>query len=157
MDGTKATRIIAGKTIYGHEFDIDGKAPFSKNNCCILMHTTTDVEMSVINPEDMTARDPSKMGSVNWIKSNSPNASNERHLLIKTTEGGHVWFNPNMPLPKNAKDPIFAYRPTLYGKSGTTDQAASLTIRNDDYLFLNFSLVTLPLAKVDATSIDLKK
>ena len=157
LDGTKATRIIAGKTIYGPEFDIDGKAPFSKNNCCILMHTTTNVEMSVINPEDMTARDPSKMGSVNWIKSNSPNASNERHLLIKTTEGGHVWFNPNMPLPKNAKDPIFAYRPTLYGKSGTTDQAASLTIGNDDYLFLNFSLVTLPLAKVDATSIDLKK
>lgn len=157
LDGSQATRIIAGKTIYGPDFDIKGKTPFSKNNCSVLMHTTTNVEMNIINPEDMASRDPSTMGSVNWIKANSPNAANERHLLIKTTEGGHVWFNPNLPLPKNAKDPILSYRPTLYCKGGYTDEAAQLKIGNDDYLFILFRLVVLPLAKVDSSSVDLKK
>jgi len=159
LDGSEATRIIAGKTIYGRDFDIKGKAPFGQNNCSILMHSHANVEMKVINPEDMegmSSRDPKDMGSINWVKANSSNAQNERHLLINTTEGGHVWFNPNLPLPKDAADPILKYRPTLSCRSGT-DEAAVLRFGNDDYMFIKFRVVVWPLAKVGSSSVDLKK
>ena len=159
LDGSEATRIIAGKTIYGRDFDIKGKAPFGQNNCSILMHSHATVEMKVVNPEDMESmpsRDPKDIGSINWVKANSSNATNERHLLINTTEGGHVWFNPNLPLPKDAVDPILKYRPTLSCRSGT-DEAAVLKFGNDEYMFMKFRVVVWPLAKVGSSSVDLKK
>jgi len=159
LDGSEATRIIAGKTIYGRDFDIKGKAPFGQNNCSILMHSHANVEMKVINPEDMEtmpSRDPKDIGSINWVKSNASNATNESHLLISTTEGGQVWFNPNLPLPKDAADPILKYRPTLSCRSGT-DEAAVLKFGNDEYMFMKFRVVVWPLAKVGGSSVDLKK
>ena len=159
LDGSEATRIIAGKTIYGRDFDIKGKAPFGQNNCSILMHSHATVEMKVINPEDMESmpsRDPKDIGSINWVKTHSSNATNERHLLISTTQGGQVWFNPNLPLPKDAADPILKYRPTLSCRSGT-DEAAVLKFGNDEYMFMKFRVVVWPLAKVGSSSVDLKK
>jgi hypothetical protein len=159
LDGSDATRIIAGKTIYGRDFDIKGKAPFGQNNCSILMHSHATVEMRVVNPEDMesmASRDPKDIGSINWVKANSSNATNERHLLISTTKGGQVWFNPNLPLPKDAVDPILKYRPTLSCRSGT-DEAAVLKFGNDEYMFMKFRVVVWPLAKVGSSSVDLKK
>jgi hypothetical protein len=159
LDGSEATRIIAGKTIYGRDFDIKGKAPFGQNNCSILMHSHATVEMKVIHPEDMEtmpSRDPKDIGSINWVKANASNATSESHLLISTTEGGQLWFNPNLPLPKDAADPILKYRPTLSCRSGT-DEAAVLKFGNDEYMFMKFRVVVWPLAKVGSSSVNLKK
>jgi len=159
LDGSEATRIIAGKTIYGRDFDIKGKAPFGQNNCSILMHSHATVEMKVIHPEDMEtmpSRDPKDIGSINWVKANASNATSESHLLISTTEGGQLWFNPNLPLPKDAADPILKYRPTLSCRSGT-DESAVLKFGNDEYMFMKFRVVVWPLAKVGSSSVNLKK
>lgn len=132
LDGSDETKEIAGKSIYGKEFKLDKSAPFTSNNCNVLMQTSTPLDISIIP------------------------AKKDLHLLIKTGPGGYILFNPNLPLPKEATDPFTLYKPIMYVRSGT-EESIDVYHKNVHYMFLSCRIAVLPLAKKSADAIDLSK
>jgi hypothetical protein len=134
LDGSPKTKEIAGKAIYGTEFSLDRSTPFSSKNCNILMQARTPLILSRI---------PTK-------------SKKNVQLLIRTDENGHVLFNPNLPLPKNAQDPFEKYKPTMYFRSGTNEQLTT-KFNGDGYMFMKARIVIVPAAKIDRGAINLTR
>jgi len=134
LAGSPKTKEIAGKSIYGTDFTLDKSTPFSRQNCSILMQSRTPLIMSRI---------PTK-------------SKKNIQLLIKTGEGGHVLFNPNLPLPKNAQDPFTKYKPVMYFRSGTNEQLTT-DYNGDGYMFMRARIVIIPASKIAPKAIDLTR
>jgi len=132
LDGSPKTKEIAGKAIYGTDFTLDKRKPFSRQNCSILMQSRTPLIMSRI---------PTK-------------SKKNVQLLIRTDENGHVLFNPNLPLPKNAQDPFQKYKPVMYFRSGTNEQFTT-DYNGDGYMFMRARIVIIPAAKIAPKAINL--
>lgn len=132
LDGSKETKEIAGKSIYGKDFKLDKSTPFSDNNCNVLMQTSTPLDISVIP------------------------LNKDLNLLIKTGPGGYILFNPNLPLPKDATDPFTLYKPIMYIRSNL-EESIDVYHNNVHYMFLGCKISVLPWAKKSAGAIDLSK
>jgi len=132
LNGSPKTKEIAGKSIYGTDFTLDKSTPLGRKNCSILMQSRTDLLMSII---------PTK---------------NNIQLLMKTGEGGHVLFNPNLPLPKDALDPFTKYKPVMYFRSGTIEHLTT-DYNGDGYMFMRARIAILPAAKIASNAIDLTR
>lgn len=132
LDGTDATKEIAGMAIYGLDFKLKG-GTFGPENCNVLMQSKTPLTIE------------QHIGDVS-----------EPSLIVKTDERGHVLFNPNLPLPKDMEDPIIAYRPTFHTKTDVDEQMA-LLINEDLHLFLNLRIIITAYGRVPSGAVDLSK
>ncbi len=126
LDGTRETRELAGKAIYGLDFEIDdsGKqmVKFGRENVNILMKSKTPITI-----------EPFQKGK-------------EAAILISTDARGHVLFNPNLPLPKDMDDPILAYKPVLNAQN-YPNEIETIVIGKTVHLFLGTRVIVLPHAK----------
>ena len=132
LDGSKQTKEIAGKAIYGLNFKIDGSAPFGEQNCNLLMQSGTPLTV-----EQHTE-------------------STEPAIVLKTDSKGHVLFNPNLPLPKSLGDPILIYRPMLQARY-TKNEFTVFKLNDTTHLFLGMRILIIPAGKIATDSVDLSK
>ncbi len=126
LDGTRETRELAGKAIYGLDFEIDDsgrqKVKFGRENVNILMKSRTPI---TVEP---------------FVK------GKEAAILISTDARGHVLFNPNLPLPKDMDDPILAYKPVLNAQH-FPNEIETIVIGKTVHLFLGTRIFVLPHAR----------
>jgi hypothetical protein len=130
---SKQAKEIAGKSIYGLDFKIDG-APFGRENCSVVMFSKTPLLM------DKHVTD-----------------TPEPALLIKTDALGNVYPNPFLPLPESEGDPIFRYLPTFEVKTKSISDKHDFYVGNEHYLFLTTRIAITPRSKIKDGSIDLSK
>jgi len=123
LDGTDVTKEIAGKAIYGVDFEFGKDKPFGRENVNILMQSKTPITVET------------------HVLKNKQNA-----LLIKTDERGSVLFNPNLPLPKDMDDPILAYRP-VFNPTFIVNEHHLEVVNKVGMLFLGVRIFILPAAK----------
>lgn len=130
LDGTDVSKEIAGKAIYGVDFEFGKNKPFGRENVNILMKSKTPI---TVEPH---------------VLKNKENA-----IVIKTDERGHVLFNPNLPLPKDMDDPILTYRPVFNPKWVQNEHHLEI-VNGVGMLFLGTRIFIVPAGKAkDATVI----
>lgn len=130
LDGTPVSKEIAGKAIYGVDFEFGKDKPFGRENVNILLKSKTPI---TVEPH---------------VLKNKENA-----VLIKTDERGHVLFNPNLPLPKDMDDPILTYRPVFHPKWVQNEHHLEV-VNGVGMLFLGTRIFIVPAGKAkDATVI----
>lgn len=131
---TPEMKEIAGKSIYGIDFKIDGSAPFGPENCSVVMFSGTQLMME----KHVT---------------DTPQPS----LLIRTDAKGNVYPNPYLPLPEGEGDPILRYLPTFEIVTKSINDRHSFYIGNEQHLFLNCRIIITAKAKVAKDAVDLSK
>jgi hypothetical protein len=130
LDGTDVSKEIAGKAIYGVDFEFGKDKPFGRENVNILLKSKTPI---TVEPH---------------VLKNKENA-----VLIKTDERGHVLFNPNLPLPKDMDDPILTYRPVFHPKWVQNEHHLEI-VNGVGMLFLGTRIFVVPAGRAkDATVI----
>lgn len=131
LDGTEESKQIAGMTIYGLDFKLNSTNYGPENvQCLIQTNEVLDVEYHT-NQE------------------NEPDG-----IKISTDKRGHILFNPNLPAPKNAEDPILQYRPVIYARF-TEEENFSYTKKGKVILLLGCRILVMPYGKLSGTSIAL--
>jgi hypothetical protein len=131
LDGTEESKQIAGMTIYGLDFKLNSTNYGPENvQCLIQTNEILDVEFHTNQEED-------------------PNG-----IKISTDKRGHILFNPNLPAPKNAEDPILQYRPVIYARF-TEEENFSYTKKGKVILLLGCRILVMPYGKLSGTSIAL--
>lgn len=131
LDGTEESKQIAGMTIYGLDFKLNSTNYGPENvQCLIQTNQVLDVEYHT-------------------DQENEPNG-----IKISTDKRGHILFNPNLPAPKNAEDPILQYRPVLYARF-TEEENFSYTKKGKVILLLGCRILVMPYGKLSGTSIAL--
>lgn len=131
---TSEMKEIAGKSIYGVDFKLDGSAPFGPENCSVVMFSGTELMME------------------KYVTDTS-----EPSLLIRTDGKGNVYPNPYLPLPKSEGDPILRYLPTFHIVTKSITDKHDFYIGDEQHLFLNLRIVITAKAKVPADAIDIGK
>lgn len=131
LDGTDEAKQIAGMSIYGLDFKLNSTNYGPENvQCLIQTNEVLNVEFHT-NDED------------------EPNG-----IKISTDKRGHILFNPNLPAPKNAEDPILQYRPVLYARF-TEEDNFSYTRKGKVILLLGCRILVMPYGKISGKSIAL--
>ena len=133
-NSTSEMKEIAGKSIYGVDFKLDGSAPFGPENCSVVMFSGTQLMME---KHVTDTPDPA--------------------LLIRTDGKGNVYPNPYLPLPKGEGDPILRYLPTFQIVTKSINDKHDFYIGDDQHLFLNLRIVITAKAKVPADAVDMGK
>ena len=131
LDGSEESRQIAGMSIYGLDFKLNSSDYGPENvQCLIQTNETLNVEFHNDSEDE-------------------PNG-----IKISTDNRGHVLFNPNLPAPKNAEDPILQYRPVLYARF-TEVENFSYTRKGKVILLLGCRILVMPYGKIPGTTIAL--
>ena len=131
LDGSDESRQIAGMSIYGLDFKLNSSNYGPENvQCLIQTNETLNVEFHNDSEDE-------------------PNG-----IKISTDNRGHVLFNPNLPAPKNAEDPILQYRPVLYARF-TEVENFSYTRKGKVILLLGCRILVMPYGKIPGTAIAL--
>jgi len=131
LDGTDESRQIAGMSIYGLDFKLNSSNYGPENvHCLIQTNETLNVEFHNDSEDE-------------------PNG-----IKISTDNRGHILFNPNLPAPKNAEDPILQYRPVLYARF-TEVENFSYTRKGKVILLLGCRILVMPYGKIPGTAIAL--
>lgn len=131
LDGTDESKQIAGMTIYGLDFKLNSKNYGPENvQCLIQTNEMLNVEFH-----------KNQEGDPDGIK-------------ISTDKRGHILFNPNLPAPKNAEDPILQYRPVLLARF-TEEENFSYTRKGKVILLLGCRILVMPYGKISGKSIAL--
>ena len=131
LDGSDESRQIAGMSIYGLDFKLNSSNYGPENvQCLIQTNETLNVEFHNDSEDE-------------------PNG-----IKISTDNRGHVLFNPNLPAPKNAEDPILQYRPVLYARF-TEVENFSYTRKGKVILLLGCRILVMPYGKIPGTTIAL--
>jgi len=131
LDGSDESRQIAGMSIYGLDFKLNSSNYGPENvHCLIQTNETLNVEFHNDSEDE-------------------PNG-----IKISTDNRGHILFNPNLPAPKNAEDPILQYRPVLYARF-TEVENFSYTRKGKVILLLGCRILVMPYGKIPGTAIAL--
>lgn len=120
LDGTDETRRIAGKAIYGLDFELKSTT-FGSENCQILMQSGT--KLTVIQHTDVES------------------------IILKTDEKGHILLNPNLPIAAGS-DPILEYSPVL-GARYEAKNPTTFDVDNVKHLFLQIRMGIIPSGKTE--------
>jgi len=131
LDGSDDSRQIAGMSIYGLDFKLNS-SNYGPENVQCLIQTNERLNVEFHNDSE-----------------DEPNG-----IKISTNKRGHVLFNPNLPAPKNAEDPILQYRPVLYARF-TEVENFSYTRKGKVILLLGCRILVMPYGKIPGTAIAL--
>lgn len=75
-------------------------------------------------------------------------------MKMSTDSKGHILFNPNLPAPEDANDPILIYRPVMNARYTEVENFTSTRKGNVD-VFLGCRILVMPYGKIPGTSIQL--
>jgi len=131
LDGSDESRQIAGMSIYGLDFKLNS-SNYGPENVQCLIQTNERLNVEFHNDSE-----------------DEPNG-----IKISTNKRGHILFNPNLPAPKNAEDPILQYRPVLYARF-TEVENFSYTRKGKVILLLGCRILVMPYGKIPGTTIAL--
>jgi len=131
LDGSDESRQIAGMSIYGLDFKLNS-SNYGPENVQCLIQTNEKLNVEFHNDSE-----------------DEPNG-----IKISTDKRGHILFNPNLPAPKNAEDPILQYRPVLYARF-TEVENFSYTRKGKVILLLGCRILVMPYGKIPGTAIAL--
>lgn len=131
LDGTDEARQIAGMSIYGLDFKLNSTNYGPENVQCLIQ---TNEPLSV---------------DYNYDQDNEPDG-----VKVSTDKRGHILFNPNLPAPKDAEDPILQYRPVLNARYTEVENFV-FTRSNTVIILLGCRILVMPYGKIPGTSIKL--
>lgn len=131
LDGTDEARQIAGMSIYGLDFKLNSKN-FGPENVQCLIQTNETLKIDY-----------------NYDEDDEPNG-----MKISTDQRGHILFNPNLPAPKDAEDPILQYRPVLNARYTEEDNFV-FTRSGNVIVLLGCRILIMPYGKIPGTAIQL--
>jgi len=131
LDGTDEARQIAGMSIYGLDFKLNSTNYGPENVQCLIQ---TNEPLSV---------------DYNYDQDNEPDG-----VKVSTDKRGHILFNPNLPAPKDAEDPILQYRPVLNARYTEVENFV-FTRSNTVIILLGCRILVMPHGKIPGTSIKL--
>ncbi len=131
LDGTDEARQIAGMSIYGLDFKLNSTNYGPENVQCLIQ---TNEPLSV---------------DYNYDQDDEPNG-----VKVSTDRRGHILFNPNLPAPKDADDPILQYRPVLNARYTEVENFV-FTRSNSVIILLGCRILVMPHGKIPGTSIKL--
>jgi hypothetical protein len=131
LDGSDESRQIAGMSIYGLDFKLNS-SNYGPENVQCLIQTNEKLNVEFHNDSE-----------------DEPNG-----IKISTDKRGHILFNPNLPAPKNAEDPILQYRPVLYARF-TEVENFSYTRKGKVILLWGCRILVMPYGKIPGTAIAL--
>lgn len=131
LDGTDEARQIAGMSIYGLDFKLNSTNYGPENvQCLIQTHEPLTVDYG-------------------YDKDDEPNG-----VKVSTDRRGHILFNPNLPAPKDAEDPILQYRPVLNARYTEVENFV-FTRSNSVIILLGCRILVMPYGKIPGTSVKL--
>lgn len=128
LDGTDEARQIAGMSIYGLDFKLNSK-DFGPENVQCLIQTNQALNVDY-----------------NYDENNEPDG-----MKISTDQRGHILFNPNLPTPKDAEDPILQYRPVLNARY-TEEENFVFTRSGSVIVLLGCRILIMPYGKIPGTA-----
>ena len=128
LDGTDEARQIAGMSIYGLDFKLNSTNYGPENVQCLIQ---TNERLNV---------------EYNYNEEDEPDG-----MKISTNQRGHILFNPNLPAPKDAEDPILIYRPVLNARY-TQEENFVFTRSNSVIILLGCRILVMPFGKIPGTS-----
>lgn len=130
LDGSSDAREIAGMSIYGMDFSLNSKKYGVENVQC-LIQTNQKLTVGFRDEDD-----------------------DSTGINISTDNRGHIIFNPTVPAPKDADDPILIYRPVMYGRY-TSDERFVVTSKGELQIFMGLRVLVMPYGKVSNNAINL--
>ena len=128
LDGSTEARQIAGMSIYGLDFKLNSTNYGPENVQCLIQTN----ELLNVN--------------YNYDQEDEPNG-----MKISTDQRGHILFNPNLPAPKDADDPILQYRPVLNARYTEVENFV-FTRSNSVIILLGCRILVMPFGKIPGTS-----
>lgn len=131
LDGTDEARQIAGMSIYGLDFKLNSTNYGPENVQCLIQTN----EPLVVD--------------YNYDQDDEPSG-----VKVSTDKRGHILFNPNLPAPKDAEDPILQYRPVLNARYTEVENFV-FTRSNSVIILLGCRILVMPHGKIPGTSIKL--
>ena len=131
LDGTDEARQIAGMSIYGLDFKLNSTNYGPENVQCLIQTN----EPLVVD--------------YNYDEDDEPSG-----VKVSTDKRGHILFNPNLPAPKDAEDPILQYRPVLNARYTEVENFV-FTRSNSVIILLGCRILVMPHGKIPGTSIKL--
>jgi hypothetical protein len=128
LDGSTEARQIAGMSIYGLDFKLNSTNYGPENVQCLIQ---TNEVLNV---------------GYNYDQEDEPNG-----MKISTDKRGHILFNPNLPIPKGAEDPILQYRPVLNARYTEVENFV-FTRKGEVIILLGCRILVMPFGKIPGTS-----
>lgn len=130
LDGTPEAKEIAGMSIYGLDFKF-GSKNYGPENVQCLIQTGEKLNLEYAQQNEETIG-----------------------MKMSTDSKGHILFNPNLPAPEDANDPILIYRPVMNARYTEVENFTSTRKGNVD-VFLGCRILVMPYGKIPGTSIQL--